>query len=44
MLLLAIMVLLMHNRIRAEEQACLMQYGESYRQYMQQTPRYFLFF
>ncbi len=33
-----------HLRILAEEQACLAQYGEAYRDYMKKTPRYFLFF
>jgi len=33
-----------HNKILAEEQACLEQYGESYKNYMERIPRYFLFF
>ncbi len=33
-----------HYKILAEEQACLEQYGESYRNYMERIPRYFLFF
>ena len=33
-----------HFRILAEEEACLEQYGESYRNYMERIPRYFLFF
>lgn len=33
-----------HFRILAEEEACLQQYGESYKEYMKQVPRYFLFF
>lgn len=33
-----------HYKVRAEEEACLAQYGESYRRYMEQIPRYFLFF
>jgi protein-S-isoprenylcysteine O-methyltransferase Ste14 len=33
-----------HFRILGEEQACLIQYGESYRAYMRQVPRYFAFF
>ncbi len=37
-------VLCYHFRILAEERACLVQYGEAYRAYMQQIPRYFLFF
>jgi protein-S-isoprenylcysteine O-methyltransferase Ste14 len=35
--------LLSHAGILAEEEICLKQYGESYRRYMQQVPRYFLF-
>jgi protein-S-isoprenylcysteine O-methyltransferase Ste14 len=35
---------LQHFSILAEEQACLAQYGESYRAYMQRVPRYLLFF
>jgi protein-S-isoprenylcysteine O-methyltransferase Ste14 len=30
--------------ILAEEEVCLRRYGESYRIYMEQIPRYFLFF
>ena len=33
-----------HNKILAEEEACLEQYGESYKKYMERIPRYFLFF
>jgi len=33
-----------HSRILAEENACLRQYGDSYRNYMKRVPRYFLFF
>lgn len=33
-----------HYSILAEEEACLRQYGDSYRAYMEQVPRYFLFF
>lgn len=33
-----------HTRILAEEKACLDRYGESYREYMKNVPRYFLFF
>lgn len=36
--------LLQHFGILAEEEVCLRQYGEQYRAYMQQVPRYFLFF
>ena len=33
-----------HSKILAEEVACLEQYGESYKNYMERIPRYFLFF
>jgi protein-S-isoprenylcysteine O-methyltransferase Ste14 len=33
-----------HNKILAEEEACLEQYGESYKNYMKNTARYFLLF
>jgi protein-S-isoprenylcysteine O-methyltransferase Ste14 len=33
-----------HWGILAEEKICRKQYGESYRQYLQRVPRYFLFF
>ena len=36
--------LLQHFGILAEEEACLEQYGDSYRDYMKRVPRYFLFF
>jgi protein-S-isoprenylcysteine O-methyltransferase Ste14 len=36
--------LLQHFGILAEEEVCLSSYGESYRIYMQQVPRYFFFF
>ncbi len=43
--LLVLLVILMgigaHSRIRAEERACLMQYGSSYQTYMDSVPRYF---
>jgi protein-S-isoprenylcysteine O-methyltransferase Ste14 len=35
---------LQHFSILAEEEDCLRRYGESYRNYMEQIPRYFLFF
>jgi len=37
-------VILAHYKILAEEEACLEQYGESYKNYMERIPRYFLFF
>lgn len=42
--LMAIGVIGAHAKVRAEEQACLQKYGESYRRYMERVPRYFLFF
>ena len=33
-----------HSKILAEEDACLEQYGESYKDYVERIPRYFLFF
>ena len=33
-----------HFRILGEERACLAQYGDAYRAYMQRIPRYFMFF
>jgi len=36
--------LLQHISILAEEEACLAQYGDSYRTYAQRVPRYLLFF
>ena len=33
-----------HKKILAEEEACLEQYGESYKNYMEHIPRYFLLF
>jgi len=40
----AVLCILMHNTTRAEERFCLERYGQSYRDYMAQVPRYFLFF
>lgn len=37
-------VVLGHMRILAEERACLQQYGDSFESYMEQVPRYFVFF
>ena len=34
----------LHARILAEEKACIEQYGDSYRGYMERVPRYLLFF
>jgi len=33
-----------HFGILAEEEVCLRQYGDTYRAYMKQVPRYFVFF
>jgi protein-S-isoprenylcysteine O-methyltransferase Ste14 len=33
-----------HYKILAEEEACMEKYGESYKNYMDRIPRYFLFF
>ena len=35
---------LQHFSILAEEEVCLKQYGEPYQQFLQEVPRYFLFF
>jgi protein-S-isoprenylcysteine O-methyltransferase Ste14 len=44
--LIALMLskLFQHFGILAEEEVCLKSYGESYRDFMEQVPRYFLFF
>jgi protein-S-isoprenylcysteine O-methyltransferase Ste14 len=44
LLLLLVARLLSHFGILAEEEVCLKQYGDAYRAYMRQVPRYFLFF
>jgi len=44
LLALFISKLLQHFGILAEEEICLRQYGEPYRTYMKQIPRYFFFF
>lgn len=43
-LLITIGAFMSHIRVIAEERSCLLQYGPSYRQYMERVPRYFLFF
>jgi protein-S-isoprenylcysteine O-methyltransferase Ste14 len=43
-LLLVILAALYHVRILAEERSCIQLYGESYRRYMDQVPRYLVFF
>jgi protein-S-isoprenylcysteine O-methyltransferase Ste14 len=42
--LMAIGAIGAHFKVRAEEEACLKEYGEPYRLYMERVPRYFLFF
>ncbi|MFZ6031167.1 MAG: methyltransferase family protein [Chloroflexota bacterium] len=44
LILLAAARILSHWGILAEEEACLKKYGEGYRAYLQQTPRYFVVF
>lgn len=43
-ILLAFGAVMAHIRIIAEEKSCLEQYGASYKDYMEQVPRYFVFF
>ncbi len=43
LLTLVISRVIQHYSILAEEEACLEQYGESYREYMRRVPRYFGF-
>ena len=44
LLLLTIAKILEHNGILAEEEVCLKEYGEVYKEYLEKVPRYFLFF
>lgn len=44
LVLLVVARLLEHMGILAEEEVCLKQYGESYRLYLEQVPRYFVLF
>lgn len=44
LLLIAVSFLFLHTSTLAEEKACLEQYGQSYRNFMNSVPRYFLFF
>lgn len=44
LILFAVARLLSHLGIIAEEEICLKQYGEPYRIYLKQVPRYFVFF
>jgi protein-S-isoprenylcysteine O-methyltransferase Ste14 len=43
-ILLSIGAVMAHMRVLAEEKSCLEQYGDSYQNYMEQVPRYFVFF
>jgi len=43
-LLISIAIVLGHMRILTEEKACLDQYGDAFKSYMEQVPRYFVFF
>ena len=43
-LLVVVLAVLFHARILAEEQSCIQLYGDGYRRYMKQVPRYLLFF
>ena len=44
LLILGISRIINHFSIVAQEQACIQQYGDSYKEYMERIPRYFLFF
>lgn len=44
LLLMAVSFIFLHTSTLAEEKACLEQYGQSYRDFMNSVPRYFLFF
>lgn len=44
LLMLLLGLVFTHLKILTEEGACLRQYGDSYRAYMERVPRYFLFF
>lgn len=41
--LLVVVAIIYHKQILDEEKACLEEYGNGYREYMEQIPRYFLF-
>jgi protein-S-isoprenylcysteine O-methyltransferase Ste14 len=43
-ILICIGIIAAHYKVLAEEKACLQVYSESYRNYMDRVPRYFLFF
>lgn len=44
LLLVLLSMIVQHFMILSEERICLKKYGDSYREYMKKTPRYFLFF
>lgn len=44
LILVGIGAVLAHIRVLAEERSCLEQYGVSYENYMEEVPRYFIFF
>jgi len=44
LILIGIAIVAAHNKVLAEEEACLQMYGESYRDYRERAPRYFLLF
>ncbi len=43
-ILITVGAFMSHIRVMAEERSCLQQYGDSYREYMERVPRYFVFF
>ena len=44
LLILVLSKVFAHFGILSQERACLEKYGDSYKEYMKKTPRYFLFF
>lgn len=44
LLILTVALLFLHNSVLAEEEACIQQYGDSYKEFMGNAPRYFLVF
>lgn len=42
--MICVALIMAHPKVLAEEEACLNIYGEVYERYMEQVPRYFLFF
>lgn len=44
LILMGLSLIFLHQSILAEEKSCIEQYGESYKSYMENCPRYFLFF